>query len=155
MKSFLSVSSRSAAVFLLFLFLGFQSPLRAQIPQDRSLVPASIRDPILLEYSGELAYAHVQVLALNRQRSVEEYADTYMETDYMQEMAARYGLSDVRVDYFPGGDVWVPEVGDLWMVEPFQKKIASLTMVPAALASGSTSGEWEAEAVYIGSGGPG
>ncbi|MCJ7629842.1 MAG: hypothetical protein MUO50_15815, partial [Longimicrobiales bacterium] len=94
MKSFLSVS-------LLFILLGFQFPLRAQITQDRSLVPASIRDPILLEYSGELAYAHVQLLALNRQRSVEEYAGTYMETAYMQEMAARYGLSDVRVDYFP------------------------------------------------------
>lgn len=154
MKSLLSTFSRSVAFSFLALSFGLLSPLQAQITQDRSLVPASIRDPILLEYSGELAYAHVQVLALNRQRAVEEYADTYMETAYMQEMATRYGLSDVRVDYFPSGDVWAPEVGDLWMVEPFQKKIASLTMVPAALASGSTSGEWEAEVVYVGSGGP-
>jgi len=130
------------------------SAAHAQIPQDRSVVPASIRDPILLEYSGELAYAHVQLLALNRQRAVEEYSNTYMETSYMEEMATRYGLSHVRVDYFPTGDAWVPEVGDLWMVEPFQKRIASLTMVPAALASGSTDGEVEAEVVYVGAGGP-
>ena len=107
-----------------------------------------------MEYSGELAYAHVQVLALNRQRSVEEYADTYMETEYMQEMATRYGLQDVRVDYFPSGDAWVPEVGDLWMVEPVQKKIACLTMVPAALASGSTNSDVEAEVIYVGAGTP-
>jgi len=117
-------------------------------------VPPEIRDPILLELSGELAYSHVQVLALNRQRAVQEYADTYMETTYMEEMATRYGLSDVRVDYFPSGNAWVPEVGDLWMVEPYEKKIASLTMVPAALASGSVSGEAEAEVVYVGSGSP-
>jgi len=151
MRSFIRSFLRFAQLGVILLSV---APLQAQILQDRSLVPASIRDPILLEYSGELAYAHVQVLALNRQRAVEEYADTYMETAYMQEMATRYGLSDVRVDYFPSGDVWAPEVGDLWMVEPFQKKIASLTMVPAALASGSTSGEWEAEVVYVGSGGP-
>ncbi len=127
----------------------------AQTTQDRSLVPASIRDPILQEYSGELAYAHVQFLALNRLRPVEEYADTYLETTYMQEMAERYGLSDVRVDYFPAGEAWVPEVGDLWMVEPFSKRIASLTMVPAALASGSSNADVEAEVVYVGSARPG
>jgi hypothetical protein len=73
----------------------------------------------------------------------------------MEEMATRYGLSEVHVDYFPSREAWVPEVGDLWMVEPVQKKMASLTMVPAALASGSTSGDWEAELVYVGSGGQG
>ena len=149
--SFLRSVLKHAPLCLVFFSL---APLQAQIAQDRSVVPASIRDPILLEYSGELAYAHVQALALNRQRPIEEYADTYMETEYMQEMATRYGLSDVRVDYFPSGDAWVPEVGDLWMVEPEQKKIASLTMVPAALASGSTSGEVEAEVVYVGAGTP-
>jgi len=130
------------------------SPLQGQVPQDRSVVPASIRDPILREFSGELAYTHVQLLAANRQRSVEEYADTYMETLYMQEMATRYGLSDVRVDFFPGGAAWVPEVAELWMVEPEAKKIASLTMVPAALASGSMSADVEAEVVYVGAGRP-
>ena len=130
------------------------SPLHGQILQDRSVVPAGIRDPILREFSGELAYTHVQLLAANRQRSVEEYADTYMETLYMQEMATRYGLSDVRVDFFPGGAAWVPEVAELWMVEPEAKRIASLTMVPAALASGSMSADVEAEVVYVGAGRP-
>ena len=152
MKSFLRPRPNFVSPSALLLSLLLLSPLGAQIAEDRSVVPASIRDPILLEYSGELAYAHVQILALNRQRAVEEYADTYMETHYMQEMATRYGLSEVKVDYFPSGDAWVPEVGDLWMVEPYSKKIASLTMVPAALASGSTNSDVEAELVYVGSG---
>ncbi len=110
MRPFLSSFLRFATFGVILLSV---VPLNAQITQDRSLVPASIRDPILLEYSGELAYAHVQLLALNRQRSVEEYADTYMETTYMEEMATRYGLSEVRVDYFPTGDPpapvrWIP-----------------------------------------------
>ncbi|MFC1791829.1 hypothetical protein ACFL0I_05130, partial [Gemmatimonadota bacterium] len=142
-----------AALTTLFL-LPLLSPLQAQIPADRSLVPESIRTPILLEYSGELAYTHVSILALNRQRTLEEYAETYMETDYMEEMATRYGLSEVQVDYFETGDAWVPEVGDLWMVEPYQKRIASLTEVPAALASGSMSTDVETELVYVGSGRP-
>ena len=82
--SFLRFVQKASPLCLLFFSL---APLQPQIVQDRSVVPASIRDPILLEYSGELAYAHVQVLALNRQRSLDEYADTYMETEYMQEMA--------------------------------------------------------------------
>ncbi len=142
-------------VFLLGLLLGLlPSMVAAQIPADRALVPASIRDPILMEYSGEMAQAHVQTLALNRERALDEYTGTFMETRYMQEMATRYGLSDVRVDYFPGGESWVPEIGDLWMVEPVRKRIASLTMVPAALASGSASAEVEAELVYVGAGRP-
>ncbi|MGW8268302.1 MAG: M28 family peptidase, partial [Longimicrobiales bacterium] len=126
----------------------------AQLVDDRSVVPAAIRDPILLEYSGELAQAHVSLLSVNRQRTLEEYTETFMETRYLEAMANRYGLSEVRVDLFPGGSGWVPEVGDLWMVEPTPRKLASLTMVPAALASGSGNADVEAELVYVGAARP-
>jgi hypothetical protein len=143
-----------------FLLAGFFAALLlplstgAQVLDDRSVVPAGIRNPILLEYSGELAQAHVQLLSVNRQRGLEEYTETFLETRYLQEMANRYGLSEVRVDLFPGSPGWVPEVGDLWMVEPVEKKLASLTMVPAALASGSGNADVEAELVYVGAARP-
>ncbi len=73
----------------------------AQITADRSLVPPAIRDAFLQEFSGELALQHVQLLAANRMRPISEYADTFFETSYLREMAERYGLSDVRVDYLP------------------------------------------------------
>lgn len=134
---------------LLLLFL-LPSLLSAQVTADRSVVPADIRDPILLEYSGELAQNHVTLLSVNRQRAVEEYTETFMETRYLEEMARRYGLSDVRVDFFPGRPGWIPQEADLWMVEPEEKKLAGLTLVPAALASGSGSADVEAEVVYVG-----
>ncbi len=126
--------------------------LAAQAPPDRCLVPPGIRDPILHEYSGEHAYLHVQMLAANRDRRPEEYTGRYFETDYIRGEAERYGLSDVQVEYFPSGEVWDAEEADLWLVQPVKKKLASLFMVPAALARGSTSADVEAEVVYVGAG---
>lgn len=117
---------------------------------DRSVVPEGLRTALLEEISGERALAHVQILAVNRDRQPQEYLDTYFETAYIRDRLNEYGLSDVRVDYFPGGEVWDAEEGDLWMVSPVARKMSSLTMVPAALARGSSSGNVEAEVIYVG-----
>ncbi|MFC1499843.1 M28 family peptidase [Candidatus Zixiibacteriota bacterium] len=126
----------------------------AQTPPDRWLVPADIREAILQEFSGELALQHIQLLAANRIRPEEEYTQKFFETSYLEEMATRYGLSDVAVDYYPAGQTWVPYEADLWMVEPVRKKMASLTMVPSAVASGSRSADVETELVWVGMGRP-
>jgi hypothetical protein len=128
--------------------------VKAQISADRCLVPARIRNAILNEFSGELALQHVQILAANRIRPEQEFNDSFFETTYLEELAERYGLSEVTVDYFPSGETWMPEEADLWMIEPVRKKIASLTMVPAALASGSMNADVEAEVIYVGAGRP-
>src|SRR5512140_3000458 len=70
-----------------------------QVPPDRCLVPPSIRDAILNEYSGEQAVLHVQLLSANRQRAPEEYATRYFESDYISREATRFGLSDVQVEF--------------------------------------------------------
>ncbi len=130
----------------------FSAGLRAQGPIDRCLVPASIRDAILNETSGEEAYQHVQILAVNRDRQAEEYTDTYFESSYIQKMAKQYGLSDVHLEYFSTRDTWDAEEADLWLVQPTKRKLASLNMVPTALARGSMSAEVEAEVIYVGQG---
>jgi hypothetical protein len=124
----------------------------AQGPVDRCVVPANIRDAILNETSGEEAYRHVQFLAANRDRQAEEYANAYFETTYIEKMAKQYGLADVQVDFFPGRDVWDAEEGDLWMIQPTRKKLASINMVPTALAQGSMNADVETEVVYVGQG---
>jgi aminopeptidase YwaD len=147
--------SRSSAAVASLSFAGAVvagALLLGQTGADRCIVPTSIRDAVINEYSGELARLHVQLLAANRVRPTSEYREEFMETTYLKEMAARYGLSDVRVDFFDSGSVWAPEEAELWLVEPARKKLASLTMVPAALASGSTSGDVQAEVVYVGAG---
>ena len=128
------------------------SGVSAQITADRCLVPSDIRIAILDEFSGELALQHIQILAANRIRPEREFSDSFFETEYLKELAGRYGLSEVTVDYFPSGDTWMPEEADLWMIEPVRKKIASLTMIPAAVASGSMNADVEAEVVYVGAG---
>lgn len=130
------------------------SSLSAQVPPDRCLVPPEVRDAILNEYSGERALLHVQILAANRDRLPAEYAGTYFETDYISAQAKEAGLSDVQVELFPGGDTWDAEEADLWLLEPVRKKLASLTMVPTALARGSASADVEAEVIYVGAGRP-
>jgi len=48
--------------------------------------------------------------------------------------------------------VWDAEEGDLWLLQPVEKKIASLNQVPSSLASGSMNADVEAEVVYVGAG---
>jgi aminopeptidase YwaD len=124
----------------------------AQAQADRCLVPPSIREAVLNEVSGERAHLHVQMLAANRDRTASEYEDRFFETTYIHDAAIQAGLQDVQVDFFPTRDTWDAEEGDLWMVQPVRRKIASLTTVPSSLAQGSRNADVEAEVVYIGQG---
>jgi len=124
----------------------------AQGPGDRCLVPANIRDVILNETSGEEAYQHVQLLAVNRNRQAEEYTNEYFESIYIEKMARQYGLSDVQVEFFPTRDQWDAEEAELWLIQPTKEKLASLNMVPTALAMGSMNADVETELVYVGQG---
>jgi hypothetical protein len=126
--------------------------MSGQAPPDRCVVPSSIRDAILNEYSGEQAVLHVQLLSANRHRTPEEYGNKYMESEYISAEARRFGLSDVQVELFPASDEWDAEEADLWLVQPVTRKIASVNQVPTALAKGSTSSDVEAEVVYVGAG---
>ncbi len=124
----------------------------ASAPPDRCVVPAAVREPIFQELSGEKAYLHVQMLAGSRDRTPEEYRDIYYETAYIRDQAVQAGLSDVTIEKYPSRDTWDGEEGDLWMVKPSLKKIASLNQVPSSLAQGSLSADVEAEMVYVGAG---
>ncbi len=126
--------------------------LSGQVPPDRCLVPPSIRDAILNEYSGEQAVLHVQLLSANRHRMPEEYTNRYFESEYISREASRFGLSDVQVELFPAGDEWDAEEADLWLVQPVTKKIASINQVPTALAKGSLTSDVESEVIYVGAG---
>jgi len=119
---------------------------------DRWLVPRHIREAVLNEFSGELALRHVEILAVDRDRQEEEYSEQFMETDYVSRQAELYGLSDVKVDFFPSGEIWDTVEAELWIIEPVKKKIAGLEIVPEALASGSRNTDVTAEVVYVGAG---
>jgi aminopeptidase YwaD len=144
---FLRFSFRMILMFSLSLFFYIDA-----FAQYRSLVPPTILDAVLDEYSGEFAQRHIELLSVNRNRQASEYQDKFFETDYLLNQLERYGMSDVRVDFFPSGKIWDAEEAELWLIQPVKKKIASLNLVPAALASGSMSADIETEVVYVGFG---
>jgi aminopeptidase YwaD len=119
---------------------------------DRWLVPRHIREAVLNEFSGELALRHVEILSVDRNRQDEEYAEQFMETEYVSRMAEQYGLSEVKVDFFPSDETWDPVEAELWLMEPVKKKIAGLEIIPEALAAGSRDVDVTAEVVYVGAG---
>jgi len=119
---------------------------------DRWLVPKHIREAVLNEFSGELALRHVEILAVDRDRQEEEYAEQFMETEYVSSMAKQYGLSDITVDFFPSDKIWDAVEAELWLIEPVKKKIAGLEIVPEAIASGSSNADITTEVVYVGAG---
>lgn len=147
-----AAARRRVSLAAALLALPLAAVLAAQSQADRCLVPASVREPILNEVSGERAHLHVQMLAANRDRQPPEYQDTFFETTYIRDMARQAGLSDVQVDFFPTRETWDAEEGDLWMVQPTRRKLASITQVPASLAQGSRNADVEADLVYVGLG---
>jgi len=119
---------------------------------DRWLVPRHIREAVLNEFSGELALRHVEILSVDRDRREEEYAERFMETEYVSRLAEQYGLSEVKVDFYPAGKIWDAEEAELWLIEPVKKKIAGLEIVPEAIASGSRDADLTTEVIYVGTG---
>ena len=119
---------------------------------DRWLVPQNIREAILNEFSGELALRHVEILSVDRERQEEEYSEQFMETEYVSRSAEQYGLSEVKVDFFPQDKIWDAVEAELWMIEPIKKKMAGLEIVPEAVASGSSDTDITAEVIYVGAG---
>lgn len=146
--------ARSPLAFTLLALatLPLAAVLAGQAPADRCLVPLGLREAVVNEVSGEQARMHVQLLAANRDRQAEEYQNSFFETNYIRDVARQAGLSDVQVDFFPTRETWDAEEGDLWMIQPTRKKLASLTMVPTSLAQGSRNADVEAELVYVGQG---
>ena len=150
-----NLTSLSIRIFFLF-SLVFQAMCAMDTGKaeevDRWLVPQNIRDAVLNEFSGELALRHVEILSVDRDRQEEEYSDLFMETEYVSRLAKQYGLSEVKVDFFPSNEIWDAVEAELWLIEPVKKKIAGLEIVPEALASGSLDADVTAEVVYVGAG---
>ncbi len=144
---------KSHALCMLIAIFCFSENIYA-FQSERWIVPEKIRNAILDEFSGEESLRHVEMLTINRNRQAKEYLESFFETEYITEMAKQYGFSNINVDYFPSGQRWDAEEGNLWLVSPEKRKIAGLTMVPASLAGGSKSADVEAEVVYVGRGRP-
>jgi hypothetical protein len=90
----------------------------------------------------------------DKNRKAEEYQTMFYETKFYLDKLKEYGLSGVELARFPDRQYWDGVKGDLWEVSPIRQKLASYNDMAAMLASGSQTGEYEGELVWIGSGSP-
>jgi hypothetical protein len=121
--------------------------------QYKTLLPESIMDEIIGECSGEMAMNHLtEMSGYNRDRQEKEFATTFLEAEYVLDMLKVYGISDAKIERFPGRQVWDGIKGELWEISPNRSKIADYDDLRAVLASGSQDADVEAELVWIGEG---
>ena len=141
-----------AAIFLILIMGGFSL---AQITPwfYWTLLPEEQMDHIVGETSGEEAWhTIVETAGYVRVRPSEEYATTFLETQYIYDKLIEYGLPGSEIVRFPGGETWNGVEGELWEISPRRQKIASYRDSVAMLASGSTDTDVEAELVWVGGG---
>lgn len=103
------------------------------------------------EISGDRAYEHIRVLsAFHRNSGGEGY---FKSADYVMEAAKKAGLVDVSfIEQEMSAPNYDPVSAELWMVEPFEYKLADLGDHTLHLADGSRSADVTAELIWIGDG---
>jgi aminopeptidase YwaD len=119
-----------------------------------TFLPKAQMDEIVGEASGEAAWRTIATLnAFNRDRTAEEFRGTFFETQYVVDQLKRYGIENVEIAAYPGGEAWDGIRGDLWEVTPIRQKLASHTDMVPMLANGSTPTKVSGELVWVGRGG--
>src|SRR4030043_1244881 len=118
-----------------------------------TFLPKAHMDEIVGEASGEAAWRTISTLnGFNRDRSADEFKDTFFETQYVVDQLKRYGIEKVDVVAYPGGEAWDGIKGELWEVSPLRQKLASHNDMVPMLVSGSSPTKWTGELVWIGRG---
>jgi aminopeptidase YwaD len=120
-----------------------------------TFLPQAQMDEIVGEASGESAWRTVSVLnSFNRQRTPEEFKGTFFETQYVTGQLKRYGIDNVDVAAYPGGEAWVALRGELWETRPIRQMLASYNDNVPMLAYGSSPTDVTGELVWVGRGTP-
>ncbi|MCA1565254.1 MAG: M28 family peptidase [Acidobacteria bacterium] len=101
------------------------------------------------EISGDRAFEHIRWLThWHRDSGMEGY---FKAAEYVVKAAKEVGLEDVRfVEQTLPGVNYTARVGELWMTEPVELKLADIGEHAVYLADGSHDADVTAELVYIG-----
>ena len=129
----------------------------AQEREDRTLLSSEAMRAIINEASGERAMHHLlELVPYQRVRPASEYQGNLRESEVMARFARAYGYDNVRIETFPGGPVWQPSVGELWMTAsdaagaPDTRKLYDIHDVALALGEGTPTGDVSGELIDAG-----
>lgn len=135
---------------VLFVFLAGLSLVASTLSQTTPfLTDAEIR-MLRNEISGDRAFEHIRALTAvgHRDSGMEGY---FKAMDYVVGEAKKNGLTDVSIIKQPlDGTNYTARVGELWMVEPVEMKLADIGDHAVYLADNSRDADLTAELVWIG-----
>ena len=102
------------------------------------------------EISGDRAFEHIRVLTQwHRDSGMEGY---FKAMDYVVEAAKTNGLQDVSIIKQPLNGNYTARIGELWMVEPVELKLADIGDHALYLSDGSRDADVTAELISAGDG---
>jgi len=123
----------------------------AAVAQQPTILPERTVVGLANTVSGSRALDNlIDFTGYNRDRSAEEFAGTYLESELFAQRAREYGFSDVEILRYPrNGTIWDGIKGELWVTSPVERKIVDFKDIPTALAPGSVTGTYDGELVWI------
>lgn len=122
-------------------------------PFNHLLLDEHIYDLIVGESSGDRAFNYMMDIApYERDRSHEDYAGNFFESDYVVNKLKSFGISNAKVEIVGKSTTWDGVSGSLWEVSPKTAKIADYADLAAHLAQGSADADVTAELVWVGDG---
>lgn len=100
------------------------------------------------EISGDRAFEHIRVLTQwHRDSGMEGY---FKAMDYVADAARKNGLQDVSIIKQPFERNYTARSAELWIVEPFELKLADIGDHALYLSDGSRDADVTAELVWVG-----
>jgi hypothetical protein len=126
---------------------------RALLAQESPLLPEPVYRALVNEMSGDIAYEHIRWFThFHRPMGGSEGFEAVAK--YVEEKAREYGLEDVR--YIPlkyTSHSWTPQLGELWLIAPTERRLAFSPEVAVSLADYSrTTDLAAAELIDVGAG---
>jgi hypothetical protein len=104
------------------------------VAQRSPFLPDRVYRALVNEISGDIAFEHIRWFThYHRPMGGSEGFEAVAR--YVERRAREYGLEDVRyITLRADGRSWSPKVGELWLVEPEERRLAYSREIPLALA---------------------
>lgn len=133
----------------------------AQAQSEKFLVPKPLFDAVAGEYSGEIARDTVR--HITEFHRVQASPGMHQAVEYVEGQLRELGLEDVHIEAFVSDGstryqtfvsplAWAVREGELFVEEPFTKRLCRFSEVPVCLSTLSNGGEWSGELVDVGEG---
>ena len=143
---------RSKTFCLLIFWLAISSPPRARA-QSSPFLKENLFRALANEISGDIAYEHIRWFT-HYHRPMGGSEGFEAVAAYVEQKARDYGLDDVRrIDLASDSASWTAELGELWLIEPEERRLAFSREVAVSLADYSRPADVSsAELVDVGRG---